>query len=196
MKTTTRTTRQEATAARKDQIIQAAVTVLAERGYQATTFEAICEQADLSSKRLITYHFSNKDELFAAIANTLTADAAAFMQPALDAATGARELLAAHIRSNTAFIAGHLKQIRALQQIVFNGGHVWDRPYAESLYRLASLFADGQRTGAFRPCNPQIMAATLRAALDAMYAPLSTGLHPDECANELIELFDRATLPT
>ncbi|MGW1696776.1 helix-turn-helix domain-containing protein, partial [Streptomyces sp. NPDC002399] len=55
------TTRQAATAARKDQIIRAAIALLAERGYQATTFEAICDKAGLSSKRLITYHFSSKD---------------------------------------------------------------------------------------------------------------------------------------
>lgn len=188
------TARQEATAARKDQIIQAAIALLAERGYQATTFEAICDRAGLSSKRLITYHFSSKEELFAAIAEKVATDAEAFMRPALDAAADARELLAATIRSNIAYMAGHLEQIRALQQIVFNGGHVWDRPYAESLARLTDMFAHGQRTGAFRPGgNPRIMAATLRAALDAMHAPLATGLPHDECADQLVELFDRAT---
>jgi AcrR family transcriptional regulator len=195
MNVITRTTRQEATAARKDQIIRAAVGLLAERGYQAATLEAICEQAGLSSKRLITYHFSNKDELFAAIAEKIVLDAEAFMRPALDSATGARALLAALIRSNLAFMAGHLEQMRALQQIVLNGGHVWDRPHSESLDRLAELFAEGQRSGAFRPGNPQVMAATLRAALDAMYTPLAAGLHADECADELVEIFDRATRP-
>lgn len=30
---------------------------------------------------------------------------------------------------------------------------------------------------------------------DSMYEPLSAGLDPDLCANELVEIFDRATHP-
>jgi AcrR family transcriptional regulator len=187
--------RQAATAARKDQITRAAIVLLAEHGYQATTFEAICTKAGLSSKRLITYHFTSKDDLFAAVADQVVARAESFMRPALDAATGARELLAALIRSNVAFIAGHPEEVRALQQIILNGDHAWDRHHLESLRRLAGLFDDGQRTGAFRPCNSQVMAMALRGSIDNVYTPLSAGLDPELCADELVELFDRATRP-
>jgi AcrR family transcriptional regulator len=190
------TTRRQATAARRDQIIRAAVALLAQRGYQATTFDAICEQAGLSSKRLITYHFSSKDDLLTAIAETVVADAEAFMRPALDVATGPRELLAAVIRANVAFMAGHPEQMRALQQIILNGGEAWAPHHTESIDRLARLFADGQRTAAFRPGNPQVMAAALRGALDSMSTPLSAGLDPGRCADVLVELFDRATRPS
>jgi AcrR family transcriptional regulator len=192
---TSTTTRRQATAARKAQIVQAAVALLAAHGYQATTFDAICEQAGLSSKRLITYHFSSKDELFAAIAEQVVADAEAFTRPALDAATGAGQTLTAFIRATVAFMATHLDEMRALQQIILNGGYAWDEPHTESLNRLARLFADGRRTGEFRACNPQLMATVLRATLDSMYTPLSTGLDPGHCADELVELFDRATRP-
>jgi AcrR family transcriptional regulator len=188
------TTRQAATAARKEQIARAAIALLAECGYQATTFEAICKEAGLSSKRLITYHFSSKDELFAAVADQIVADAETYVRPALDAATGARELLATVIRANVAVIASHSPQVRALQQIVLNGGlGDWERHHIESLNRLTRLFVHGQRTGAFRPFNPQVMAAALRASIDSVAPLLSTGLDPDLCANELVELFDRGT---
>jgi AcrR family transcriptional regulator len=189
------TTRRETTAARREQITRAAIALLAERGYQATTFEAICEKAGLSSKRLITYHFSGKDELFAAVADHVVAEAETHMRPVLDATTGARARLAAIIRANVAFMASHLEQMRALQQIILNGGHAYDRHHIESLDRLADLFAEGRRSGAFRPCDPQIMAAALRASIDSTYGPLSAGVDPDLCANELVELFDRATEP-
>ncbi|MGW4774695.1 TetR/AcrR family transcriptional regulator [Nocardia sp. NPDC004278] len=188
------TTRQAATAARRQQITHTAIALLGELGYQATTFEAICGRAGLSSKRLITYHFSSKDELFAAVADQIVADAEAHMRPTLEAATGARELLATVIRANVAFIAGHLPQVRALQQILLNGSHgVWERHHIESLNRLARLFAEGQRTGAFRPFDPQVMAAALRASIDSVVPLLSAGLDPDLCGNELVELFDRST---
>ncbi|MCO5998101.1 TetR/AcrR family transcriptional regulator [Actinoallomurus rhizosphaericola] len=190
------TTRQAATAARKEQIIRAAIALLAERGYQATTFEAICREAGLSSKRLITYHFSGKDELLAAVADQVVADAEAYMRPALDAATGARDLLAALIRANVAFIADHTPQVRALQQIFLNGGlGDWQRHHIDSVNRLAGLFADGQRTGAFRSFDPQVMAAALRASIDSVSPLLSAGLPPGRCADELVEIFDRSTRP-
>ncbi|MEV7782420.1 TetR/AcrR family transcriptional regulator [Kitasatospora sp. NPDC088351] len=188
------TTRHAATAARKEQITRAAIALLGERGYQATTFEAICKEAGLSSKRLITYHFSSKDELFAAVADQIVADVETYMRPALEAATGTRELLAAAIRANVGFIAGHSAHMLALQQILLNGGlGGWERHHIESQNRLASLFATGQRTGAFRSFDPQVMAAALRASIDNAAPLLSAGLDPDLCANELIELFDRGT---
>lgn len=189
------TTRHAATAARKEQIIRAATALLAERGYPATTFEAIRDRAGLSSKRLISYHFSSKEELFAAIADQVVAEAETHTRPALDAAPGPRAILAALIRANVAFVAGHLDRMRALQQIVLNGGHAWDRHHRESLDRLAGLFEEGIRKGDFRPCDPRVMAATLRASLDSAYELLSDGLAPERCADELAAFFDRATRP-
>jgi AcrR family transcriptional regulator len=188
-------TREAATAARKEQIIRAAIALLAGSGYQATTFDAICKKAGLSSKRLITYHFSGKDELFAAIAGQIVADAEAYMRPSLDAATGAREVLVVFIRANVRFVAEHLGEMRALEQIMVNGGEAWDPYHADSLKRLAGLFADGQRTGTFRPFDSRVMATALRGALDGVYGPLSGGLDPELCADELVEIFDRATRP-
>ncbi|MGW8374944.1 TetR/AcrR family transcriptional regulator [Streptomyces sp. ODS28] len=189
------TPRREATTARRDQIIRAAVGLLAERGYQATTFDAICRRAGLSSKRLITYHFSGKEELYAAIAGQVVAEAEEFTRPALDEAEGARATLSAFIRANVRFMADHLAQMRALQQLIVNGGEAWAQPHAEALDRLTGLFAEGSRTGEFRPCDPRVTATALRAALDGMYEPLAAGAEPDACAGELAELFDRAVRP-
>ncbi|MGW0484133.1 TetR/AcrR family transcriptional regulator [Nonomuraea sp. NPDC003214] len=188
------TTHHEATAARRKQITRAAITLLAEGGYQAATFEAICKEAGLSSKRLITYHFSSKDELFAAVADHVVADSEACMRAALDGVTGAREQLATVIRANVAYIASHSPQMRALQQILLNGGAgAWEHHHVASQNRLAGLFAEGQRSGAFRPFDPQVMAAALRASIDSTAPPLAAGLAPEPCADELVELFDRGT---
>jgi AcrR family transcriptional regulator len=187
------TARRAATEARRTQIAQATIAVLASRGYAATTFEAICEHAGLSSKRLISYHFSSKDELLAAVVRTVVEDAAAFMRPALDAAEGARDLLQAYIRSNVAFVAAHPDHVRAVQQIAANAVPVGGQEIDEGVSRLVGLFEDGQRTGAFRAFDSTIMAATLRAALDVVADRLVKGLDPEVCADELAETFDRAT---
>ncbi|NJP88755.1 helix-turn-helix transcriptional regulator [Nonomuraea sp. FMUSA5-5] len=186
-------TRQAATAARRAQIASAAIAVLAERGYAETTFEAICERAGLSSKRLITYHFASKDRLLEAVVEQVVADAAAFMRPALDAAAGARAQLEAFIRANLAFVARHPGHVRAVRQIAFNQAPVGGQERDAAISRLAGLLADGQRTGAFRPFDPVVMAAALRACLDTMAERVADGLDADACADELVELFDRAT---
>ncbi|MEV4096393.1 TetR/AcrR family transcriptional regulator [Streptosporangium saharense] len=188
-----RTRRAAATEARRAQIASATIAVLAERGYAETTFEAICEHAGLSSKRLISYHFSTKEQLFEAVVRQVTTDAAAFMRPRLDAATGARAQLEAYIRANIAFVAAHPGHVRAIQQIVYNHVPVGGQENDAAIGRLTALFADGQRTGAFRPFDTELMGTALRSAIDVTADRVANGHDPDHCANELVHLFDRAT---
>ncbi|MEV4392777.1 TetR family transcriptional regulator [Nonomuraea sp. NPDC049607] len=189
-------TRQAATEARKAQIASAAIAVLAERGYAETTFEAICGHAGLSSKRLISYHFSTKEQLFEAVVRQVVTDAAAFMRPAIEAASGARARLEAFIRANIAFIAAHPAHVRAVQQIAFGRAHVGDGEQDAAVARLAALFEDGQSTGAFRAFDSVLMATSLRACIDAVADRVAGGLDPGHCADELVDLFDRATAGT
>ena len=53
--------------ARRRQIIDAAIEVIAESGYAKTSFARIAEKAGLSSTRFISYHFHGKGELMAAV---------------------------------------------------------------------------------------------------------------------------------
>jgi AcrR family transcriptional regulator len=187
------TDRAGSTAARREQIVGATIGVLAERGYAATSYDAICAAAGLSSKRLISYHFQTKDELLAEVLRRVTADAAEFMRPALDAATGPAELLAAYIRSNVEFIAERPDHVRAVQQIVFGAAPVPAEEADGAVARLVGLFDDGQRSGAFRTFDPVLMAVTLRAAIDAIAGRLIGGADPATCTRELTETFTRAT---
>jgi AcrR family transcriptional regulator len=185
--------RAQATQARREQIVQATIEVLAEKGYAATTFEAICGHAGLSSKRLISYHFAGKDDLLAAVLTRVVADAAAYMHPRIAAAAGPREQLTAYIRSNVEFVAAHPGHVRAIQQIAFNAGPAPVGWQDEALALLAELFEQGMRTGTFRPMDPWLMARTVRAAIDAAAEPLLAGFDPDRCATELATAFDHAT---
>lgn len=185
--------RRSAGEARKAQIASATIEVLAERGYAETTFEAICDHAGLSSKRLISYHFAGKDQLLEAVVRQVVADAAAFMRPALDAASGASAQLEAFIRANIAFVAAHPRHVRAVQQIAANRTPVGGGERDAAIARLVTLFEDGQRTGAFGAFDPVLMSAALRASIDAMAERVIDGLDPGRCADELVALFDRAT---
>ena len=185
------TDRTRSTAARRDQIVAATITVLARRGYAATSYDAICEEAGLSSKRLISYHFSTKDELLAEVLRRVTADAAERMRPAIEAEPQPDGKLAAYIRSNIQFIADHPDHVRAVQQIVHAA--VPTEEAEAAVARLAVLFEEGQRAGAFRKFDASLMGHTVRAAIDAAAGRLIAGADPTHCAAELTELFHRAT---
>ncbi|MGZ0149464.1 TetR/AcrR family transcriptional regulator [Kribbella sp. WER1] len=185
------TDRSRSTAARRDQIVAATIAVLALRGYAATSYDAICEQAGLSSKRLISYHFSTKDELLAEVLRRVTTDAAERMRPAIEAAADPAGKLAAYIRSNIQFIADHPEHVRAVQQIVYAA--VPTEEADSAVARLAVLFEDGQRAGAFRTFDATLMAHTVRAAIDASADRLIAGADPTHYAGELTELFHQAT---
>lgn len=187
------TDRTRSTAARRDQIVAATITVLAERGYAATSYDAICEAAGLSSKRLISYHFTTKEELLAEVLRRVTADAAETMRPAIEAADGLPEKLAAYIRSNVEFIAARPDRVRAVQQIVFGGAQVPSEEADSAVSRLVALFEAGQQAGVFRRFDSALMAITVRAAIDAVAGRLVGGAAPADCARELSETFDRAT---
>jgi len=188
-----RITQAGSTAARRDQIVAATIGVLAERGYAATSYDAICAVAGLSSKRLISYHFTSKDELLAEVLHRVTADAGEYMRPAIEVAEGPAAKLAAYLRANIEFIAAKPDHVRAVQQIVLSQASVPDEEADGAIARLVGLFAEGQRSGAFRPFDPTLMAVTLRAAIDAVAGRLVAGADPQLCADELTETFDRAT---
>ena len=185
--------RAQATQARRHQIVQATIEVLAERGYPATTFDAICHHAGLSSKRLITYHFTSKDDLLAAVVAAVLTDAAAYMHPRIVAARSPREKLAAYIRANVEFIAAHPAHIRAVQQIAHNAPPAPDGSHDTAVELLAELFEQGRRAGEFRTFDTRLMAISLRATIDTIATRLLSGLDPAIAAQELITTFDLAT---
>ncbi|WP_425569124.1 TetR/AcrR family transcriptional regulator [Nonomuraea salmonea] len=67
---------------RRAQITSATIVVLARRGFAGTSYDAICRQAGLSSKRLISYHFADKEELLATVARVVREEEAAFIRRA------------------------------------------------------------------------------------------------------------------
>jgi AcrR family transcriptional regulator len=62
--------------ARREQIISAAVAVIADVGYARASFARIAERVALSSTRFISYHFAGKGELMAAVVSDVVASIA------------------------------------------------------------------------------------------------------------------------
>ena len=194
--------RQSVTAtARRAQIIEATIAVLAEAGYAQTSFARIAERAGLSSTRLISYHFAGKGELLEQVVVAVTDAAAKYMGPRVEAAAPGRCRLRAYIESNLEWMGRNRAQIVALLAI-FNaapysaGGQpaAYAGHYQIVIARLEYYLCEGQRTSDLRAFSTRMAAVTIRAAIDA--AGYRLGGDPDfdvaGYGRELADFFDQA----
>jgi AcrR family transcriptional regulator len=159
--------------ARRRQIIDGAIDVLARDGYGAASLAAIAEEIGVS-KGVISYYFAGKDELLRAVVTDVLAEASGEMRPQVQAASGHADALDRYITSNLDFIGSRRHKILALTEI-FNNMRPADgqrHPYAEghraAVAALAGLLAAGQKAGEFGQFPAGYAAVALRAAIDAV----------------------------
>lgn len=185
-------------AARRRQIVEAAVEVLAEVGYASTTFARIAKQAGISPA-LISYHFDGKADLLRHVAEHLDR----VIDEALTAAIGEpeshRDALRRLIEAQVRYFADHTTQIVALGRLYTEASDaaVTDtlaRGQTKAVADLQEMLAGGQDDGEFRPFPTRPVAVTLLAALSSVPEELLT--HPDTdvdaYAVALADLFDAA----
>ncbi|MEC3953660.1 TetR/AcrR family transcriptional regulator [Nocardia sp. CDC153] len=187
--------------ARRAQIVDAAIEVIAEQGYANVSFAKIAKQAGLSSTGMISYHFRGKGDLMREVVAGIMGTAAEYVGAKLDAEQGYRGRMAAFFGANLALADEYPKHMRALSNIAANAGT--DDPHLFGLLdQLGSvqaaqveLLRAGQREGVFRDFDPVVMITAIRGALDAAIARAAhdPGFDTAVAARELAELFDRAT---
>ncbi|NMO02148.1 TetR family transcriptional regulator [Gordonia sp. TBRC 11910] len=102
--------------ARRRQIVDCAIELIADVGYPQASQAKIAERAGIA-KSVVLYHFANKDDLVTEIVNTVFTKAAAIMVPAIAAAPNATEKLTAYIDANGQFLATHRREAVALFEI-------------------------------------------------------------------------------
>ncbi|MFD1544586.1 TetR/AcrR family transcriptional regulator [Nonomuraea guangzhouensis] len=190
-------------AARRAQIVRAAIETIAEIGYEKATFATITERAGLSSPRMISYHFAGKQDLIRQIVEDVYHAGAAYILERVKAETTAPGRLRAYLESNLEFLREHPTDLAALTEI---GPHLRDQagePYSTAGYQEPSvqgvvmLLEEGQRGGEFGDFDARSMAVMIRAAIDAA-APRMRGvpaLDFDAYRSTVVGTFVRATQP-
>jgi AcrR family transcriptional regulator len=189
--------------ARRAQIVAATIETIAELGYTQASFARIAERAELSSTRLISYHFAGKEELIQAVVADVHANMARHLAERLANCSDARAALAGYIRGTVGFIDQYRPQALALVSVSLDRGTGVASGYGagterETLGRLRRILAAGQQAGEFRPFDTLVMAAAVQRSLDALPFLLRTEPELDLAhhADELATLFDRATRRT
>ena len=141
--------------ARRAQIVAAAIDTIAELGYGQASVARIAERAG-TSKGLILYHFSGKDELLRELVRELVASGGAYMRPRVEAEPTGAGMLRAYIESNLAFMAESRNHVVAIVEIALNargadGGRPFDSAVGEeAVAALERLLTHFQGTGEFR----------------------------------------------
>ncbi len=185
--------------ARRQQILQAAIELLAEGGCAAATLSLIAVRIG-ASKGVISYHFDGKDELLAQVVAHVLADAGGFMSSRVTAVTGERVKLRAYVTANLEYLSAHRTEVRALNAVLTglppaaDGTPVYAAAGRDAVEALAALLEAGQRCGEFRPFNARVAARSLRASIDAVTELLRAEptLDIDDYADELLSLFEAA----
>ena len=185
--------------ARKRQIVEAAIQVLAKEGYARASLSRIAGQAGIS-KSVITYHFAGKDEMFEAVFTHVAEAAGAYMTPFLEQAGDPAGQIAAYIRHQIAYMGGHRDELLAIGTLALN--HVGASGAPDYIARsaqeehaiLTSLVADGQRAGTIRgDLDAQFAAGLISKAVEGGLSEWAWRPETDlsAYADQLIDLLER-----
>jgi len=185
--------------ARREQIVGAAIDVLSEAGFAATSLGAIAERIGVS-KGVISYHFTGKDEVLREVIADVLTEAREYMTPRIAAARSYLDALRVYVTSNLEYIGTHLRKIIAFSEIL-NGmppattdPAPYDEGRARAVADLQRLLEAGQAAGEFGEFSAWVVAVSLRASVDVLGTLLRADPELDTAAygEQLLRLYERA----
>ncbi len=182
--------------ARRAQVVDATVRVLARHGLSGTSFAKIAAEAGISSPGMISYHFADKDELYSVLAQQLLDDCVEAIEEAVSAAPDPLAAVAAYVTSFVSWQDSNRDGVSALWRLASG----WKAPGRDSAFDEAPLVApllrvldEGRRAGMVRAVDTTVVAQAVLCAVEG-FRDVATGnpdLAPDDFAAELVELFVR-----
>ncbi|MEU9117030.1 TetR/AcrR family transcriptional regulator [Streptomyces sp. NPDC048483] len=186
--------------ARRAQIIDAAVDTIAARGFAKASMAQIAERAGIS-KGVISYHFAGKSEVIERVVDQIYEEIGAFVGARLEGRAGAAAWLRGYIESVAEYMHSHRTQLAALGEIfshyrTADGAPHYGVASSEPIYTaLEKVFLEGQESGEFRMFDVRVMAVSLQAGVDNMFAYWSARPERDLAAygRELAGIFEHAT---
>lgn len=186
--------------ARRTQIVECAIQVIAELGYTRASVAEIAKRAEVS-KGVISYHFASKDELIEQVVVELYARAGELIGARVENAATAGDALRGYLGANLAFVRENPTNVRVLLEIFVNFRDSDGRPRfgagdnEELLAHLEQILHWGQESGAFRQFATRPMAMVIRGAVDAASGQVAAdpGFDIDSYIAEIITTFELAT---
>ncbi len=186
--------------ARRRQLIDCAIEILAEEGYVGASLATVAKRAGVS-KGVILYYFRSKDALVETTVEEIFRELGEFIVPRIMAEQNARARLQAFIRSQLSFLEQHRSHLLAVAYILMNHrnrrGEFYLRTQAEQDAQAAirAILEEGQSRGEFRAFALRPMATTILNAVNGALSQWVSdpSLSLADYAEELVATFDLAT---
>lgn len=187
--------------ARRDQIIEATIQTLDEIGYVKASLAQIAKRAGISTA-LISYHFTDKQDLMNHLLMNLLERTNAYILGQVYRENGTQEKLATFIQSSLEYQDAHPARNAALVEIIFNARTPDNTPYYKLgdddenilLDELQKILLSGRNEGVFEDCNIDVVANMIQGAVgEYMFnQALSKKVDVKTYATELIRIVNKA----
>ncbi|HEX4223368.1 MAG TPA: TetR family transcriptional regulator [Pseudonocardiaceae bacterium] len=187
-------------AARRKQLVECAIEVIAEVGLARASTVRIAQRAGVS-RGVLTYHFRDRAELVEQVIQFVYDLGAEVLGPKLARAGTPRELMLTFIGGSVELYAAHPTPMAALTEIYADArgadgvSRASHRRHSQERSDVSAVLRAGQEQGQFRAFDVDVMYSTIRAALDAALAYIAGGGSVEPYASELQAIFDAATTP-
>jgi len=188
-------------AARREQITNLAIDLIAEHGYAGTSLAKIAEAAGLSNAAVL-YHFGSKNAVLESAYAKVITDLGESVWTAMSGAPSAKDSIDAYVRSLVGFMLSHPTHLRLMIEVLTTGefGQPGQPPEAAPSTPprwapLADAMARAQTDGDLRSFDTRTYAIALGGALDGIFAEsiADPGYDLSRAVDDLLDLFHRAT---
>jgi AcrR family transcriptional regulator len=153
--------------ARRRQIIDCTIELVADRGPAAASLSAIAARAGIS-KAAVLYHFASKDAVLDATMNHVLTSYVTAVGERVDAADGPEGMLVAYLRGTIDHMRDHPTHVRVLVEGLVRSPELAADP--SRWQAVAGILEQGQESGEFRAFDSRVLALTINGALDAVVA--------------------------
>lgn len=188
---------------RRAQIVECVIETITEVGYAQASLGQIAKRAKIS-KGVISYYFTNKEELLEQVVIDYYIACQSFIWPQIEAQTSPKGMLQTYIESNLKFIDENRKHVFAVIEIVSNertdeGKLRFAAKHDDTIFLpIENILRLGMQEGVFREffaMSSRVMALTIRHAIDGFSLELmrNPDLNVKDYTKELITIFERAT---
>ncbi|GIN57345.1 TetR family transcriptional regulator [Lederbergia ruris] len=188
--------------ARREQIVEAAIHTLDELGYVKTSLSQIAKRAGISTA-LISYHFSDKNDLMNHLLMNLLESSTSYVLEKVSKEETPTNKLNTFIRASLAYQGTHHAYNIALVEIIFNARTPDNIPYYKladhddedpMMDELCRILRDGQEKGEFRTFNVDVMANIIQGAIGEymLNASITRKVDLETYSDELIDIVGKA----
>ena len=153
-----------------DRILDAALASFADRGYEATSLDALASSLDIT-KQTILYWFPSKEALLAAVVTRSTDELAGALESALDSAGGGWDRVEAVVRSVFRLAARRPELLGLVREVSRLGPPAATQMTAdlEPLVRRASAFLEAEMdAGRMRRHDPRLLLLAIYSTVIGM----------------------------